>query len=96
MANDAIKNLDLYEMRESGCSASGKELRAQLWPVKQPVVKAEKDKGPKESSTSWRAIAYILVSLFTAGSALAGGFAYRDQVTTLFSHIDRKVTDIWD
>ena len=90
-----MKKLDYDEIKHAVkyCSASGGELRAQLWPVKEARVKEEKEKTPLFGHFIWRALAYIFVALFAGAIAVGSGIATTDQIENIYSFVGDRLDD---
>ena len=81
---------------KAGCSASGHELRAMLWPLPEKKEKTVRAKTGRPPALVWKAAAYIILSCFTGGSAIAGSLAYTDELSNIYMHIEREITSAID
>jgi hypothetical protein len=89
-----MRQLNQNEMLR-GWSASGQDLRAQLWPEPEKPKSAEvKDKKTWFGHHIWGALAYIFVALFAGASSVAGGLVSTKQIESIYSYVGDKLEDV--
>ncbi len=76
------------------CSTSVRERRELLWKPEEVKPEKKKVKAPKMGGLAWRAIAYIIVSVFTAAAGVVGTGLAADQIEDLYDQVERGLDDV--